>query len=60
MEKITVSYGVNSDGCKFAILQCSNPTAKDILMEVSDHFNVYLSMLVLQIKRINYQLIIRL
>ncbi|KAL3989895.1 hypothetical protein ACH3XW_29490 [Acanthocheilonema viteae] len=33
VEKITMSYGVNTDGCKFATLQCSNPAAKDILIE---------------------------
>ncbi|CAG9534479.1 unnamed protein product [Cercopithifilaria johnstoni] len=36
VEKITVSYGVNADGCKFATLQCLSSAAKDILMEWYD------------------------
>ncbi|EFO24727.1 hypothetical protein LOAG_03762 [Loa loa] len=36
VEKITVSYGMNNDKCKFAVLQCSNPAAKDILIEWYD------------------------
>uniref|UniRef100_A0A0R3RX48 C6 domain-containing protein n=1 Tax=Elaeophora elaphi TaxID=1147741 RepID=A0A0R3RX48_9BILA len=36
VENVIVSYGVNSDGCKFATLQCSNPAAKDILIEWYD------------------------
>lgn len=37
-----VSYGINNDGCKFAALQCSNPKAKEIVLEVSKFIIVYM------------------
>ncbi|VDK84366.1 unnamed protein product [Litomosoides sigmodontis] len=33
VEQIRVYYGMDAEGCKVATLQCSNPTAKDILIE---------------------------
>ncbi|KAK6111879.1 hypothetical protein QQG55_45415 [Brugia pahangi] len=33
VENITLSYGQNNDGCNFAVLQCSNPTAREITIQ---------------------------
>ncbi|VDK85219.1 unnamed protein product [Onchocerca ochengi] len=38
VQEMLISYGMNADGCKFAVLQCRNPVAKDILMEWYDPF----------------------